>query len=406
MISKYRWLIAGLLAIAWILPTHAQISGAGQLSCSGATITGTAATSGTANNTVLASLASSPAYAALVQLDQTTTITGGAITFNLSYDGGVNYTAVPVAQVLNPSTGAQLTNPYTLAASTNQSFLIVLAGASNFQVKLTTAVIGSATVTPYVTGLCSPPTLGPLTLDASGNVFVNIKAQTLGKLLVTPDSVALPLHQSTNVDQFGGNAVATGTGTSGNGIPRVTLSNDSSLAANQSVNVNQFGGSAVVTGTGAAGAGIPRVTLSNDSSLAANQSVNLSQIGGTTVVADPCASNAKVYFSNQFTANTQIITGTSAKKVFFCSLNIVVGAATGVAVVEGTGTVCATGIATFPGLSGGTTAATGWNFGANGGLTYGNGGAALAGEATNADNVCVLISAANQTNVSGSYVVQ
>lgn len=121
-----------------------------------------------------------------------------------------------------------------------------------------------------------------------------------------------------NVTQFGGNNVVTGTGTSGLGIPRVTVSNDSvvGLAAgsntigsvNQAsapwtvtgtgsagsaasgvvtiqgiasmtpvkvdpsggtgaVDVTQFGGSNVVTGTGASGAGIPRVTVSNDSTV-------------------------------------------------------------------------------------------------------------------------------------------
>lgn len=53
------------------------------------------------------------------------------------------------------------------------------------------------------------------------------------------------------------------------------------------MNVGQFGGSNVVTGTGASGAGIPRVTISSDSSLAANQSVNLNQIAG----AAPSATN-------------------------------------------------------------------------------------------------------------------
>lgn len=56
-----------------------------------------------------------------------------------------------------------------------------------------------------------------------------------------------PSNASTNVAQFGGNAVVTGTGASGTGIPRVTLSNDSSLAANQSVNVNQIAGTGAVT---------------------------------------------------------------------------------------------------------------------------------------------------------------
>lgn len=140
--------------------------------------------------------------------------------------------------------------------------------------------------------------------------------------------------------------------------------------------------------------------------LPANQSVNVNQKAGSALVADPCETQAKVYDSFSGTVNTQLITGTSAKKIYFCSFSILVGAATNVAVVEGTGTVCATGIAKFPGLSGGTTAAGGWNFAANGGLTFGNGGSSIAAETTNADNVCVLVSAANQTNISYSYVVQ
>jgi hypothetical protein len=45
-------------------------------------------------------------------------------------------------------------------------------------------------------------------------------------------------------------------------------------AANCPVNVSQFGGTGVVTGTGASGAGIPRVTVSNDSSLTGTLSNN------------------------------------------------------------------------------------------------------------------------------------
>lgn len=48
-------------------------------------------------------------------------------------------------------------------------------------------------------------------------------------------------------------------------------------------NITQFGGTNVVTGTGASGAGIPRMTLSNDSSLAANQSVNVNQLAGAAL---------------------------------------------------------------------------------------------------------------------------
>lgn len=118
------------------------------------------------------------------------------------------------------------------------------------------------------------------------------------KLLVTPDSVALPANQSVNVAQVAGTATSVNSGTKDAGTLRVVLATDQpaltnkllvtpdsvALPANQSVNVSQFGGTNVVVGLGAGGSGVPRVTLSNDSSLAANQSVNVAQIGGAAVV--------------------------------------------------------------------------------------------------------------------------
>lgn len=101
------------------------------------------------------------------------------------------------------------------------------------------------------------------------------------KLLVTPDSVALPANQSVNMAQAGGTNISSGTGASGAGIPRVTVANDSSLAANQSVNESQINGVTVQMGAGASGTGTQRVMLASDSALAANQSVNLNQLGGT-----------------------------------------------------------------------------------------------------------------------------
>jgi hypothetical protein len=60
---------------------------------------------------------------------------------------------------------------------------------------------------------------------------------------------------------------------------------EAATAANISNNVAQFGGTNVSTGTGAGGTGIPRVTVSNDSSLAANQSVKLDQtVGGVSAL--------------------------------------------------------------------------------------------------------------------------
>jgi len=246
-----------------------------------------------------------------------------------------------------------------------------------------------------------------------------------------------------NVTQFGSSNVATGTGASGAGIPRVTVSNDSvvGIASNSVVNVFQFGSNPVVTGTGTSGSGIPRVTVSSDSSLAANQSINLAQVAGGTTgtsgtgiqkvgvvgnagVALDAASGTSVpanavqiagmgstfvrvpvvcdsFTPISATANTQIITGATGRQTYICAMNIVVGSATitNVALVEGTGTTCATNTA---GIAGGTTSPTGWSFAANGGLAQGSGFGAIMRTATTGDNVCLLISATTLTNqVSG-----
>lgn len=70
-----------------------------------------------------------------------------------------------------------------------------------------------------------------------------------------------------NVAQFGGASVVTGTGASGAGIPRVTISNDSSLAANQSVNLNQVGGSVITEGQKAMAASVPVVLASDQTGI-------------------------------------------------------------------------------------------------------------------------------------------
>jgi hypothetical protein len=389
-----KLLIAALLAALSVTAAHGQISGVGQLSCSGATVTGTAATSGTSNNTVLASLASSPAYGVLVQLDQTSTITGGVITFQLSYDGGANYITVPIAQVLNPSTGAQLTNPYTLVASTNQAFLIILAGASNFQVKLTTVIAGSATVTPYLTAICTQPTLGPLTLDTSGNLLVNIKAQTLGKLLVTPDSVALPANQSVNVSQINGVTPLMGNGVTGTGSQRVTIASDNTafpVNATLSAETTKVIGTVRSVGSvggvfdAATGAAVP----ANGLYLGGNGSGNLT---GIVVCDNSTAVNMVTATTTQIIA----ISGT-AGRTYICSIDLVAAGADNVALVSGSGTNCASNLA---GLAGGTTAATGWNFAANGGLTKGGGLGMIYKTVTTNNEVCLVTSAAVQ--LSGS----
>ncbi len=131
--------------------------------------------------------------------------------------------------------------------------------------------------------------------------------------------------------------------------------------------------------------------------------VNTAQVGGSNLVADPCQQQARSTANINLTAGGQIITGTASKQTYICSAFLVTATAQNIALVEGTGTVCATGIA---GMAGGTTAATGQNWAANGGFFGGNGRAWIFKTATAADNVCLLLSGSGQTSGSVTYVQQ
>lgn len=199
-------------ATGQMVATQADYNGNLKIAPGIATTSLTAITSATGTGAISPSiLVNDGAPAVLLQLNQTTTITGGAVTIQGTYDGS-NWVSVPVAQVVNPNTFAQLTNPYSFVASTNQPFLLLVGGYQSIRLNLTSALTGTGSVTPFVTLLPA----SPLTTD--------------------------------NIAQFGGSAVATGTGAGGAGIPRVTISNDSSLAANQSVNLAQVAGTNTVTG--------------------------------------------------------------------------------------------------------------------------------------------------------------
>ncbi len=127
--------------------------------------------------------------------------------------------------------------------------------------------------------------------------------------------------------------------------------------------------------------------------------------GTNYLVVDPCKAQTKLYASISQTANAQVATGTASKKIYVCSIHVVAAAAANVAVVEGTGTVCGTSTAGVSGF-GGATAATGWNFAANGGIALGNGDASLGAEGTSGDNLCVFNSGSGQVSGGISYVVQ
>lgn len=154
------------------------------------------------------------------------------------------------------------------------------------------------------------------------------------KLLVTPDSVALPANQSVNVSQINGVTTTMGNGISGTGVQRVTLASDSTgqvaLAAGSAVighviadtgsttavtgtvanNVTQFGGTNVSTGTGVGGAGIPRVTVSSDSTVTANAGTGTFAISATALPLPTLAATSTK--QSDGTQKTQIVDGAGA----------------------------------------------------------------------------------------------
>lgn len=93
------------------------------------------------------------------------------------------------------------------------------------------------------------------------------------KLLVTPDSVALPANQSVDVSRVAGTAADTNSGSKSAGTLRVVLATDQPALtnkllvtpdANSAVNVAQMNGVTVTMGNGAAGTGVQRVAVASD----------------------------------------------------------------------------------------------------------------------------------------------
>lgn len=119
---------------------------------------------------------------------------------------------------------------------------------------------------------------------------------------------------------------------------------------------------------------------------------------------DPCTALAKTFIPiNITTATTTELTPSLAgasTNYYVCSLNLVTAAANNVALADDDTDNCAS---VTSGLAGGTTAGSGWNLAANGGLTFGNGAGSVF--KTNGANrvLCLVTSAATQ--LSGSITV-
>lgn len=123
--------------------------------------------------------------------------------------------------------------------------------------------------------------------------------------------------------------------------------------------------------------------------------------GTNSVVYDPCqiVATVRTPISISTAANIKIVTGTASKKTHICGMMLFSAGTTNVGIVEGSGTNCGTSAL---GLIGGATAATGPNLTAQAGFLAAPAGYAIASTTVNANDICLINSAAIQ--VSG-YIV-
>lgn len=121
-------------------------------------------------------------------------------------------------------------------------------------------------------------------IDPSGNLQ-GLKVDSSGNLLV---DIASPIVVSENVAQFGGNNVVTGTGASGLGIPRFTISNDSNILATQSGtwNITNISGT-INLPTGASTSALQTTGNTSLATIATNTTGVATAANQTAVIATP-----------------------------------------------------------------------------------------------------------------------
>lgn len=251
------------------------------------------------------------------------------------------------------------------------------------------AYAGSSTVSYNASGTTPIRT----TTDGSSN---NLPNNTIWDSVAGANGLGITTNNAAKTEGVGTAGTPTGGVTSVQGVSGGTnLPVSQATAANLNATVVQATAAnfnATVVGTG---------------TFAVQAAVN----AGTNVIGftsnDPCTQATKLGASINLTASGQIITGTSAKKTYICSLDLISATTQNIALVEGTGSTCATNIF---GLAGGTTAATGWNFVANGGLTKGSGAGTVYSPSADSNgtaaNVCLLLSSTGQTSGQITYVQQ
>lgn len=161
----------------------------------------------------------------------------------------------------------------------------------------TTAVTGNVTVVQSTATSLNAAVVGTGTAgSAAGGILTVQGVASMTKLLVTPDSVALPANQSVNVNQLAGTTTDTNSGNKSAGTLRVVIATDQPQLtnkllvtpdANSAINLAQVGGTNTVNG-GLAGSQSVGGTVATNVAISANP-INL---GAQAVSAENTAVTA------------------------------------------------------------------------------------------------------------------
>jgi hypothetical protein len=335
----------------------------------------------------------------------------GAVTSNIGTTNGIaldaSVTGLEVAQASTTSgqKGALVQGAVTTAAPTyttaqTSPLSLTTAGALRVDGSGTTQpVSGTVTTTPPANASTNIAQIGGTTADTNSGtksagtlrvVLATDQPQLTNKLLVTPDSVALPANQSVNVSQINAVTPLMGNGATGTGSPRVTVSSDNTpfaVKTDQTTHgttdlvaddITKIGGTAVVNGgvagsiaSGGVGGNNAAITQNPDlvgvealsSQPTAATTGNLRRLVGALDGALYVRPNGPVTWSCGLTAIAATLTQCQAApaaglKLYITDIQIGSNTATaGLFLVRyGTGSNCVTGTTTlFPNIAAQTT---------------------------------------------------
>lgn len=144
---------------------------------------------------------------------------------------------------------------------------------------------------------------------------------------------------------------------------------------------------------------------SNGQNTPANSSPVVLPVSQT--VADPCMFQLKTSTPISTSSGTiQVVSGLSGKKVYICSMILVVSPSASVSLAEGSNSSCGSSQAAVMGVATNGTAANGVPLTTNGGWTYGNGGGTVAQTATAGNSLCLFQSGTSLEAGQLGYIQQ